>query len=844
VNPLLAALLAVAAFDSTATERTQPAGPPADSARAAVRDTSREVRRFPAVEVSAGRVHDLRSSATVHTVSAEALRDLPVTSLTQALALQPGVVAVGEDLHVRGGRAGETQVTLAGLTLNEPLRDRAPELPLLAVERADLLAGGLDAEYTGALAGVLDVHTINPGAHPTAALRWLSTGRIGTAYDWLGGRASTPLGLAGLGIAAAGEMRLDDSFEPQRPSRGRQDYLGRTFGWRNDNHVLGWAKIAPVASPQAFSLEVLGSRVVTMPYDPMISWNDSVMIYTLTPPAGELGVPTLDSMNVFYRAADHQPMTDARKLTALAQATRLDPGAQWHAAVSWQHTSELTSPGLVRDPQDVDNADKVRFGDTMDPRRDAFRAYAGVWPYFKRTRTDRVQAAVSGSIVQSPRSRWGFGGGVLWDDVDFYELDSALPANDLVDTLRAFHTVAPGGWAFVQNRFEREGLVFNGGLRLQVFSAGSDARVPLGIPAGTFTPAEERAPGAKWTFSPRLGLAFPVSVRDAMSFSYARIHQPPGREYLSDNRLLIYTRHPLGNPALEPSELVTYQAAVKHLFNERWAAQASAFHRDLYGQVGIVNAPYFANTFRPQYSNAEYGHATGIELALLAGPRRAGATGSRHRGPITTFLTGEFSLRYTFMSAYGTISGPDGWYYGPPFGARPLPTGEHPLDWDRGHMLGVDAVWREPHAFTFAWVTQVASGPRWTPTTSYTGQASGPLVTPDLSAVNSRQLPWTERTDIALRLEPSMLHGARLLVDVRNLFDSRGDDMVSVVGFPNPLINSQRDDYAGYRTETGNGGGAFWDDRLNGGAGGWVPVNDPRLARNPRVVRLGIEMGM
>ena len=70
------------------------------------------------------------------------------------------------------------------------------------------------------------------------------------------------------------------------------------------------------------------------------------------------------------------------------------------------------------------------------------------------------------------------------------------------------------------------------------------------------------------------------------------------------------------------------------------------------------------------------------------------------------------------------------------------------------------------------------------------------------------------------------------------------DDLVSVAGYPNPLINSQRDDYSGYRTETGNGGGAFWDDRLNGGAGGWVPVNDPRLQRNPRVVRLGIEMGL
>ena len=83
-----------------------------------------------------------------------------------------------------------------------------------------------------------------------------------------------------------------------------------------------------------------------------------------------------------------------------------------------------------------------------------------------------------------------------------------------------------------------------------------------------------------------------------------------------------------------------------------------------------------------------------------------------------------------------------------------------------------------------------------------------------------------------------------MLLDVRNLFDSRGDAFVSVAGFPNPLTNTQRDDYAGYRTQTGHGGGGYWDARLNGGQGGWVSVNDPRLRIVPRAVRLGVEMGM
>ena len=833
----MAALLLVAVADSSG------APIPLDSTRSVLRDTTRVVRRFPAIEVSAGRIHDMRSNATVHSVTADALRDLPLTSLTQALALQPGVVAVGEDIHVRGGRAGETQWTVNGLVLNEPLRDQAPEIPLLAVERADLLAGGLDAEYAGALAGVLDVRTWNPTATPAGAVRWLSTGRRGTSFDWLGARGSAPLPLAGLGLVAAGEARLDDQFLPSRASRGRSEVLGRRIGWRNDNHVLGWAKLAPVANPQAASLEVIGSRAVSQPYDPMFAWDDSVLVYVLRYDCpGEVCPPVLDSLQLYYRASDHQLMTETRRWNTLAQAALLGTRIQWRLAFAWQHGSSLTSPGLVRDPRNLFPPDKLKFGQDMDPERDPFRAYQGDWAYYKRTRFDRLQAAISGGYVRSTKQRFGWGAGVQWDDAELFELDAVEPTSDLIDSARTFHTRSPGGWAYVQHRYEREGLVWNGGLRLQMFDAGDDARAPAGAGA-TGTLPDVRAAGAQWTLSPRLGLAFPISQRDAMSVSYARIHQPPGREYLSDSRLLIYSRRPLGDPRLVPGELVTYQAGVKHLFDERWAAQVSVFHRDLFGQVGIVNDPYFGGTFRPRYANTEYGHATGFELALLAGAQRPGAHESG--GPAyRRLLRGEFSLRYTYMSAYGTLSGTDGWYYGTPFGFRPLPLGEHPLDWAREHMVGLDAVWREPHAFTFGWITQVASGPHWTPTVSDQGVPGGPLVAPDLAAVNSRRLAWTERTDVVLRFEHPALHGAKLLFDVRNVFNTRGDAFASVAGFPNPEINSLRDDYAGYRTETGRGGGAYWDPRLNGGAGGWVPVSDPRLVRNPRSVRLGIEAGL
>src|SRR2546425_10447408 len=96
VAPLLALTLASA--------------PAPDSTRRPVRI----VRRFEEVVVRAP-LHDLRSTETVHLITDEALRRLPVDRLADAIALKAGVVARGEELHVRGGRTGELKPALDGI---------------------------------------------------------------------------------------------------------------------------------------------------------------------------------------------------------------------------------------------------------------------------------------------------------------------------------------------------------------------------------------------------------------------------------------------------------------------------------------------------------------------------------------------------------------------------------------------------------------------------------------------------------------------------------------------------------------------------------------------------------
>src|SRR4029077_19647290 len=93
--------------------------------------------------------------------------------------------------------------------------------------------------------------------------------------------------------------------------------------------------------------------------------------------------------------------------------------------------------------------------------------------------------------------------------------------------------------------------------------------------------------------SPRLGIAYPISTRDVFSMAYARVQQDPDRDLLYDQRTVITNRQPLGNPAIGPARMISYEAAVKHLVSATWALQSSFFYRDLALIAGprIFNIP-------------------------------------------------------------------------------------------------------------------------------------------------------------------------------------------------------------------------------------------------------------
>ncbi len=787
---------------------------------------SRVVTRLQEVVVRASPLHDMLSSQSVHLVTRDALRSLPVDRFADVLALKAGVVATGEDLHVRGGRTGDVRLELNGIALNEALRGRPFELPLLAIESAELLDGGLDPEHGGALAGVVRLRTVNPGGRPEVQARWETDAGLSTdlgartGYDRYAAHVSGPL-WPGFGAVASAEVLADDTHLPALRSRRSWN------SWRADNRLLGYLKLAPLGNDAPMSFEVMASRRVDRPYDPM--WSLDGYTHPSTGFMGSEG-PGFSETPLpgyrRYRAADHAVMSDDERLVAILTAHRAWGPGRLRGSAAWAEMHRLVSVGGRDDESYLDPSRAPVFGYPESDVNDPFLVYQGDEPFFQKSGVRTWTLRGDYEALLASGNRYGLGAGLTYDQVRMRELDLTT-VNLFLDSLRSYQAFAPGGFAYAQGRWIREGMVLNGGLRIEAFTAGPQAeRQSYGAPARTI-----------WSLSPRLGIAYPVSTRDVLSLSYTRVQQNPGRDFLYDNREVISHRQPLGNVGLEPTTVVSYQAAVKHLFDNGRALQAAVFYRDLFGQIGAREfRPFFLQM--PRYENADKGNAQGVELSLIL-PSTEGVN---------------LEVQYTFLHAVGTQSLEEGL----PFGARLAPRteslGDYPLNWDRRHSFVVNGSWRRnpvppsrsPRGpiewlsrglrgtVTVSWATRVGSGLPWTASPRRSELT-------DLSLMNQRRFKWEESTSLALRWQPILARGLVTLgLDARNLFDSRSDRAATLSGYPHPVINTTYDDYGAFRGETGLPGGAYWDADAANAPDAWVRVHDLRLLNPPRLVRLSV----
>jgi hypothetical protein len=672
-------------------------------------------------EISAERrLIEVERTGSSHYLSSHQLSSMPLDDVTEMIAHEPGVTIYDNEIHIRGGRADDTQFIIDGMSVNDPLAGGGYGYTIdpTLINEIEVLTGGFNAEYGQAVSGVVNVSTKEGDERFSGrvALKRDYGWRPVPKDDYLGWRdlsrfeepqnidilqmtlsgpdpLSGALDRLGLGLPGdqyllvSGSLDLRDGYLPIFSRQHQLDspiYKDSFWSPRQDNDWDGLVKWTWHMTP-SHKLNITGSRHVgisqgfNLPGEgyprPFIEGLDRYLVFT--------------SENILTQVQYRQVLSDTDwfELSLGRNFNRL------HANVNG-----------------VDDFSQYTPIDVLynDPALQA-RGSADRW-HDHYTETYEVKGAFS--FMRSTINKFKTGFDLAFTEMQLVDLKSELgspPSGKLGIDQDIFQAHPIVGAAYFQDTIDYHGLIVNAGLRGDFWAPGHEVEDVLAhqdqylfIYPDMVQEFEDNTFGAlgrRWKarLSPRLGLSFPVTERDKFFFNYGHFSQWPRFAYVYP-QLRAETAvevQQLGNPNLDPKVTVEYETGIQHAFGGLWSMGVTFFNRDIYDyaksvqmeqvNIGPEETPDPNDTetitISPvRYFNGDSARSLGVELSLV---KRT-----------TRWLSGSANLE--LQSSTGTNSRADEAYLQAIYDEAYQPTASiggltrTPLLWDRPWSISVN----------------------------------------------------------------------------------------------------------------------------------------------------------
>ena len=725
-------------------------------------------------------VVDVNQTSQVANISRKQIETLPVQELQDLVNLQAGVV----DGHFRGGRAGEVQYQVDGVTVNNPYDNTSSlRLDRSLLEEVQVIQGTFDAEYGQAMSGVVN-----------AVLR-----SGGDKYEWNGEAyaggyfySNSGEGQALVGnrvVATPGRRAAPFEFRPtdlqsyqltaSGPLAAKNRFLVTGRYYRSDDYVRGTRTFVPTDTSD-FQNRILypTGDGATVPLGWSREWS---------------GVAKLDNHSFQGWNLGYQAILNHIEGQKVNYAYRLNPDGEstQHTfsivhGLDVNHTMGKTSYFSATLRQNYFDYRDMAYDDLYDPRYDAAGVPKGDEDFeygafiqgvdFTRF-TQNTNALVAKGIYENQLDRSNhlkLGAEYQYTLLQFghpgylvYASDSA-GAQHLVrhvdeppdyPGVSEYRPIIAAG--FAQDELEWNNLRLRGGLRFDFFDARATVPSDLANPANTIAgaPTSEPVPTSnKLSFAPRLGVSYPVSRDAALFFAYGHFTQMPPLGTMFDNadygvlnKLQAggISYGVLGNPDVKPERTVQYQFGYKQALSDWLGLDVSAFYKDIRDLLGVEFITTYNGAEYARLTNADFGNVVGFTLTL----------DQRQKGWMST------RVDYTWQFAQGNASDPRETATRASAGEDPRPR-LVPLNWDQRHTLNLTSNISFPNKIFTSAVLRAASGQPYTP--ELTSGFGGGL------EANSGRKPAALLLDIRAERPMRMMGlGATLFGRIFNAFDTR-----------------------------------------------------------------------
>ncbi len=771
---------------------------------------------------------DVEKTTTKRSMDEEEVKVRPISTVEEAVATQPGVVLVDGELHVRGGRASEVKYYVDGIAITDAATGTGGlEVSLSSLSGFDLLSGGFDAEYGNVQSGVVNLQTREGGRQFSGEIKYMTDDygapeRTYDNYDNILFGFGGPLFTEKVRYYVSGEGRFSDTYLPTKKPHEQHEILGLKVADRQSMLGSGQAKLSFIVTPtKKLTAEYLTSRTVRDFYFHSYSregyWSREHEDWSHVP---------LDSTYAYYNAAEHTPRSDTRFTTRklvwrdnvsptmfyTIKLARFDSDEKywvhedpndywWQAYVGGTTTVDEDSdndlnpePGYYRTwgdnlswSHEITSATTIKADLTNQPT-ETHQMKTGFEVVYNELNVKNLSL---GSLIPSP-------GDTLNPDFRFFDWERALNTEE-----RFQHNIYRGfpthGAMYLQDKMTHEGMIVRAGLRLDWSDPG---------PASEVGQSEIWRERINAVLSPRVGIAHPISDRDALHFHYGRFYQMPHLTALYESGESIDEApagRVIGYSGLEPEVTTSYQFGAEHQFSQNLAMDVTGFYKDIFGLLATEEysrGPTEGSVY--PYVNKDYASVKGIEFKLTK--------------RFANYFMGNFS--YTWLQATGVSSDENQGAQAEAEGLPRQPLKEIPLNWDERHSIAGFLFISDPGNWEVTFDYNYGSG------TPYTPRVLGQKEI-DPESVNSGTRPSHQNLDIR-GTKKYKLYGQEfsLFFEAHNVFDKKNLRGLGAYG-------------AEYYTMTGNLGGAYVETDADGRER-LEPLNDPSVFSEGRSISIGI----
>ena len=374
--------------------------------------------------------------------------------------------------------------------------------------------------------------------------------------------------------------------------------------------------------------------------------------------------------------------------------------------------------------------------------------------------------------------------------------------------LNQFHKKPVTASLYVQDKIEYHSIILNAGLRGDYVDVKANAYRDIEDPSSGLI---DTKPEFKW--SPRLGLAYPISENTVFHFSYGHFFQFPdfmsiyhNLQFLNPDVLEKASLAIVANPNVRSQKTTSYEFGVSHKISDNAALKMTAYSKDISNLLGTI---YVETYYRYAiFTNNDFARIQGIDISFEKRMHNYWAA----------------KLDYSFSIARGNEATATEEAYNI-FEGRERSIKEFYLDFDRRHdfSINVSVMLPKGHGPNIAGLyplqhvkmsvlAQFSSGLPYTP------------ISDDQTRYfekNSARMPWTKSVD--LRLERFLYFSGNqfsFFLEATNLFD-----------WLNPVVVQPRS-------------GKVWDDGKSYLFGsGKDYMHNPNDVGAPRLIRVGVSAG-